>query len=149
MTKLDAAYQQLRRAFILFAHDRDYVSAITLAGAADDILGKMVRRTVDKSAALENQVDVIRKIVMKRGHDASEKDIRDGLLYPRNAMKHLRIGDREDLEFDLAKEAESIIDRGVSNFLNVTGKWPDDPAYYDYLKERKRLGDSYSGVGQL
>ena len=136
MTKREAAFLQLRRAFLLFAYERDYLCTITLAGAADEILGKMARRSNGLEPAIEEEVKIIRDIMQKQGYEASDNEVRDDLLYPRNALKHLRIGEREDIVFDFAEEAEAIIDRAVTNYLAVTGEWPDDDAYDAYRKAR-------------
>lgn len=49
MTKLEAAIHQLEVAIRLFI-EGDYLSSLTLAGAADDILGSLMRHAGKKSA---------------------------------------------------------------------------------------------------
>ncbi len=139
MNSLEIAYHQLRRAFTLFSCDKDYICALTLSGAADEVLGKLVSDTTGGKNALAVDVELIQAIMKAHGDEASIKDIRDRLVCPRNALKHLKFDPNVDLDFDFAFEAEYMIDRAVSNYLLLTKKWPDDPAYDDYLKFRKKL----------
>ena len=44
LSNLDIAERQLERAIVLFLDDKDYVSALTLAGAAEEILGKLLNK---------------------------------------------------------------------------------------------------------
>jgi hypothetical protein len=143
MTKQEAAYHQLKRSFVLFSRERDYLSALTLAGAADEILGKLVAAAGGQKKAIDAEVVFITYIMSIHRENSSEKEIRDFLLYPRNALKHLAIGNREDLNFNFVDAAETMIDRAVSNYLALTKYWPEDQSYYEYLKERKRLNEKH------
>lgn len=142
MNKTEVAFHQLKRSFLLFAREKDYLSALTLAGAADEILGKLVAKS-DQSdtTALEDDVDLIRAIMLKLGDSVTENEIRDYLLYPRNAAKHLLVGTRSDFTFDIREEAESFIERAVNNYYTVTGWWPDDPSYDEFLKAQETLNE--------
>ena len=44
LTKQQVAEHQLERALRLFLDERDYVSAITLAGASEEILGRLLAK---------------------------------------------------------------------------------------------------------
>ena len=44
LSNLDVAERQLERAIALFLDEEDYVSALTLAGAAEEILGKLLNK---------------------------------------------------------------------------------------------------------
>lgn len=137
MTKLELAYHQLDRAFILFAQDRDYISAITLAGAAEEILGCLVRHGKNgRSAAIDEEIELVSAIMRGQGGIPIEKEVREALTFARNALKHRNVGGRTDAEFDLREEAEMIIDRAVENYEALTEWWPDSSSYDEYRRAR-------------
>ena len=45
LTRVEVARVQLDRALLLFLSKADYISAITLAGAAEEILGKLAEQS--------------------------------------------------------------------------------------------------------
>lgn len=137
MTKFEIAYHQLNRAFILFARDRDYICAITLAGAAEEILGCLVRDAKNgRKAAIDEEIELVSAIIRGQGSTPVEKEVRQALTFARNALKHRNVGDRTDAEFDLQEEAETIIDRAIDNYEVFTGWWPDNNAYDEYQRIR-------------
>ena len=96
MNKNDVAQIQLERAMRLFLEEEDYISAITLAGAAEEILGKQIK---DRPNALDEYVGIIEKLLAKCSEQSDKKAIGDYLNYPRISLKHLNVGDRQDFYF--------------------------------------------------
>ena len=90
------------------------ISAITLAGAAEEILGNIVRQA-GKSNALDDTLDIlcyIHKAVFEEDPNRKEYvDLRNGI---RNEFKHLCSG--KSLEVNLDKEAGELIDRAIKNY---------------------------------
>lgn len=58
LTKLEIAEAQLYQSISLYMEGKDLVSAVTLAGASDEILGKM-NQAVGRSAALHDKLDLL------------------------------------------------------------------------------------------
>jgi hypothetical protein len=85
LTQLQAAMHQLDRAALLFVDCSDYLSAITLAGAADEILGQYVRDR-GGTAVLDDQK---RFSTAREWSHLSEKQVNDQHLnVARNCLKH-------------------------------------------------------------
>ena len=105
-----AALQQLETALRLYIEDEDYYSAITLAGAAEEILGKRLAAENEerKKALGPGEEDVAEKILEALFGDASflyenalESDIR-------NAAKISEVLDGVDL---LPKDSDTEVQR--------------------------------------
>ena len=136
ISKIDAAVHQLDWAIRLFLDHKAYIPAITLAGAAEEILGKAVGagaifETLKKKFASEFSMP--------------EKEVsRDHLNKVRNWLKHCDgRTDTETVCLELDKEAVQYIVRALANlathdgslrgegprftaWLSENGMWPDD-----------------------
>jgi len=121
-TKLSAeqiAEQQVLAAIRLW-HNRDYVAAITLAGAAEEILGKRLRRY-----GLEPSLDNIKSTIVKLSQLLGDTDPKTGrqvadlLNQTKNELKHYA-GD-EELEFDLLADSVELLERAIMNYQILTG----------------------------
>ncbi len=114
LTKLDIAEQQLVHAIELFCSGERIISAITLAGAAEEILGKLVvasRRTNALGGEVDYQCEMFESHF---GCATDPKIFRDLENNARNELKHLCAGG--DIEIDLEQEAVNLIERAVNNF---------------------------------
>jgi len=131
MKKVDVARIQLERAMSLFTVEEDMVSAITLAGAAEELLGRQVAPN-----ARDEIANFVARRLESRGETFDRKALLDTLCFARNSMKHLRVGDRTDMNFDLTEEASELIDRAVTNYVRLLGNWPDSDLYVAYCKKR-------------
>ncbi|HHI94924.1 MAG TPA: hypothetical protein ENK04_15715 [Gammaproteobacteria bacterium] len=119
LSKLEIAKIQLNRAIILFLSGEDYVSAITLAGASEEILGKLLKNT-GLTNSLEDLVEESQEYQVKEHGEASnKKDIVSLANYYRDRLKH--INDGKDLLFSVDYEAAYLIDRAISNYFKITG----------------------------
>ena len=104
--------------------DRDYVSALTLAGASEEILGKLLNRD-GKSHWLD---EITRGAVQllgfsKEEHETpeakvSKKQIADLANFHRNRCKHLN--SEAEITFAVNEEAAEMIDRAISNYFSLT-----------------------------
>ena len=113
-TKAELAEHQLDRAIRLFLEEKDYVCAITLAGAAEEIFGKLLENQGLKPAlasVVDACVDMGQKIYKeawpRKGFVAMENSYRDGL-------KHITDGNPLTVTREAAVE---IIDRAVQNYV--------------------------------
>lgn len=120
----EIAQQQLLQALRLW-HEGDYVSAITLAGASEEILGKRLRK-IGKEPSFDSLKNFVMLIARKQGDvdPASEKIISKLMNSTRNELKHYA-GD-ESLEFDLKADSIELLERAISNFTQLTGLVHDD-----------------------
>lgn len=110
-----------------------YVSATTLAGAAEEILGKIL-----KDSGKENALGVNQKYIYR---NLPEKEVADRLNFPRNTYKHfmkvgppsVRINEaiatktvlcfpKTGNELDIKEEAEDMIMRAIANYEGALGK---------------------------
>ncbi|MGM8063166.1 hypothetical protein [Vogesella indigofera] len=124
LSNLEIAHRQIERAIVLFLDDRDYVSALTLAGAAEEILGKLLKKE-DK----EHWLDSISKGALRalgfleREFQTQEalkarKEIANIANRHKNIFKHYNDNGTVTLLVDVA--AAEMIDRAISNYFDLT-----------------------------
>lgn len=116
-SKIDAAVEQLGWAIRLFLDQKAYIAAITLAGAADEILGKV---TTKPSA------HKILKEKFAADYAICEKIVSDEHLNrARNWLKHgpKEAGD-EKIVLDLEEDAKQLVVRCLINWSHQPG-WDD------------------------
>lgn len=114
LTKLEVAISQLRLAIALFMEEREHISVITLAGAAEEILGKIA---VSKSLtpALNRRAEGARQLhVALWKNDPGDKVFIDLKNKTRNELKHLSSGG--SLAIGLERECIRMLDRAVENY---------------------------------
>lgn len=118
LSKLEIAQRQLERAICLFVDESDYICAITLAGASEEILGKLLEQQ-GMQPALANFVEACLKMGRhiykedwaKKDFVAMENHFRDGL-------KHITDGEPLSVPREAAIE---ILDRTIENYWRLTG----------------------------
>ena len=109
-TRIDLAVEQLDVALELFLDKRSYVSALTLAGAAEEILGKALNLQ-SRSNALSRwhgQVDEVWGVPWKEYVQKTNK--------ARNAAKHLFSNKELMVDFNPADEAVWMLLRACENY---------------------------------
>ena len=133
LTKLDVAISQLRLAISFFLEERELVSAITLAGAAEEILGKLAVQA-GLTPALTRRTEGTRALFKHLWKsDPGIKPFVDLKNKTRNELKHLVSG--APVEVDLLEEAMRMLDRAVENYRLLHARRDPQVAAY----ERKRL----------
>jgi len=113
--RVDLAIEQLEVALDLFLRKHSYVAALTLAGAAEEILGKALslqgKRTILYQWHINNAfIDDVRNEQMSLSTYASQ--INNG----RNSVKHMRSLDDATITLDLLEAAMWMIYRACANF---------------------------------
>lgn len=128
LTAEQIAEQQLTASIRLFQKGQ-YVCAITLAGAAEEILGKRLRK-LGAEPSFDNLKDSIVRIAKLHGDNdpKTEKLVAELLNSTRNELKHYA-GD-EALEFDLREDAIELLERAISNYMLLTGVILDEMAQF-------------------
>jgi len=116
LTKFEVAEKQLAKAIELFrAHEP--LPAITLAGAAEEILGKLVKDGGGVNALEEEVKDRCDLYQTVFGHSADPKVFAELMNNPRNELKHRMSGN--PLELNLEEEAVNLIQRAIDNFQKL------------------------------
>jgi len=124
LSNLEVAERQLERSVVLFLDEKDYVSSLTLAGAAEEILGKLLNKE-----GKEHWLDSISKGALralgfrKKTFETPEakkakKEIANISNYHKNRMKHYN--DDGTITFAVDIEAADMIDRAISNYFKLT-----------------------------
>lgn len=117
--KSDLANQQLRTAIWLFLNRIDFASAITLAGAAGNILHVLVEQQ-NKQPTLEyGRLLCDRLIGHVPGRSKYLKHFGD--LTGINRLKHMSAKCPDTIEIDLEKCAEKAITRAALDFIKLYG----------------------------
>lgn len=116
-SKLEVAEHQLERALQLFLDENDYVCAITLAGASEEILGKLLEQS-----GLENSLGYFVKSCVEIGKTAhgvewSKKVFVTMANEFRDALKHITDGQFVSVPKEAAVE---ILDRAMENYWALT-----------------------------
>jgi hypothetical protein len=114
-SKQSIALAQLETALRLFHVGDDLISVITLAGAAEEILGKLVKkRGQDNSLdSLKKTAAAIHERLFSEPIDTSV--IADRANRARNAMKHVTAAG-DPVSLDLREEAVDILNRAVDDY---------------------------------
>ena len=89
-SKVELAERQLDRAIILYLDEKDYVSAITLAGVAEEIFGKILNKDSQKNA-IDDYIESFISADIDGELKDYEKWFVKELNYYRNNLKHLEV----------------------------------------------------------
>jgi len=108
-TRVGLALEQLDVALDLFLEKCSYVSALTLAGAAEEILGKALKRQ-NRGHALDEWYDQVNDV-----WGVPRKEYIDKTNAARNAAKHLSSQEEMTVDFDVEWEAVWLLVRACEN----------------------------------
>lgn len=118
-SRLELAANQLEAAIGLFVAGRDKFSVITLAGAADVILSRLVINT-----GQENFTESILRSKIECGTDRTReevgKEINDNLFI--NHLKHMDDDDDGYIDIDLEECALAAILKALANYVTLAGR---------------------------
>lgn len=125
--KTDIATAQIDMACRIFLAGEDYFSALTLAGAGEEILGKILFKRGHPNA-VEKDAETFALIKeIHTGHKPDQKESRDVLNRARNEAKHFSVSgqDKDPIQVDPESEADGMIHRAISNDHMVTGTYTE------------------------
>lgn len=139
----EAACIQLERAIKLFLEEEDYYSALTLAGAAEEIFGQMVERSGAASAFTqlhgrfdESLTQEERKAIRGDGGKGTKDGVKIALNSARNWLKHSD-GTEDTMYMDIEQEAFDLLERAVeSRWLLLRDDTPSTKRFHVYASER-------------
>ncbi len=141
LTKLEVAISQLRLSIALFMEEREHISGITLAGAAEEILGK-IAASARLTPALNRRAEGARQLhVALWGTDPGDKVFKNLKNKTRNELKHLSFG--VPLAIGLERECIRMLDRAVENYRLLHKRAATFVVQYERRREllrRKRRG---------
>ncbi len=120
----EIAEQQLEMAIQLW-HAKQYVSAITLAGAAEEILGKCLRRSGMEPSFDNIKASIIKisRLLVGNEDPESEKIVAELFNQTKNELKHYA-GD-DSLSFNLIEDSVDLLERAITNYQMLTGTVTD------------------------
>ena len=117
LNKIEIARTQIETAIDLFLSNRDFLSALTLAGAAEDILGKLLERDGKKSM-LENLYGWFQETTQEKigfGEFAKKAN------FTRNTLKHASVANEDEIEV-FRWETVQMIMRALFNYKQLVGQ---------------------------
>lgn len=117
--KLDVACEQLEVALRLFFEGKEYFAVITLAGAAEELLGAYVKAKGGTTSLEELVKGAVRISSALSGAPSKPKDIFKIANYPRNASKHMDDATDAQLRIYLKRDATDLLDRAVDNYYRL------------------------------
>lgn len=113
------ALAQLETALHLFGEDQDHFSVITLAGAADEILGKLVIARGGQSS-LDSLTTASAAIYQHLFNEPGDtKGFADRANRARNALKHIDASGAPTVTLDLWQEAVDMLNRAIDNYWTL------------------------------
>jgi hypothetical protein len=115
LSKLAIAKRQLELAARLYNEDADYLGVITLAGAAEEILGNLLRRS-GQEAMIDRIVEMDRELTGGRTFSVVNSEVNRA----RNALKHAR-EPNEDTVLIEPGEATAMLARALVNYNRLDG----------------------------
>jgi hypothetical protein len=118
-SKLQVATQQLDTALRLYFQREEYFSVVSLAAAAEEILGVYLERHKQPNAfqqALDSSLRMYRWLYKTEGsRDSMHKTINR----VKNAAKHMKGQNDVTLVCDAREEAKEVLDRAVCNYYSL------------------------------
>ena len=130
--KSEIALHQLKAAIKLF-HEKDYISALTLAGATQEIVSKLCRA---KGLVWSHRLPAeTQEVLLKKSSKKIEKYLADTLNKTKNELKHHSSSEDEIIKADFYFEAEMFILSAVDNYIILFGKLPNDKIIVDFYNE--------------
>jgi hypothetical protein len=132
LEKRDLAIRQLRRAVQLF-NQGDFVCAATLAGAAEEILGRIAQKRTG-ATALDGHAHFWSQLAGIVGKSPPDrKKVVEANNRLRNQLKHNDSGDNEWVSADFEFEAQDLIDRAIRNYWLAYDIPPADRVINHYV----------------
>lgn len=124
-SKLDIAVNQIHTAIDIYLNGQDTFSVITLAGAGEEILARLLQRH-GKEPALMKQAEALQAIheeLNKRSPGL--KQLRDSLNEAKNTIKHMNCSETGNVTMDPLFEAEAMLNRALDNYYALTGHFTE------------------------
>ncbi len=135
MEKKDIALEQLRSAAKHYKK-KEYISAITLAGAAEEILGQIAKKR-NNTNEYEKETEYLKSIYKYYNKSLpDDKVIKRSINKVKNELKHNDSGENLWINSDFENEAVVLFVKAVKNFINAYHEPPKDKivmGLFDFL----------------
>jgi hypothetical protein len=130
------ALEHLEEALRMYLDEKAYFAAITLAGAAEEILGKLA-----KHQGKENSIESLKKAARQihervYGETIEPAAIADRANYARNKLKHVNPGLEPLVTINVEEEAYDMLNRAIDNYWLVMEQL--SPAMERFQREERR-----------
>ena len=135
ISKLDAATRQLDVAIDLFLSEKDPLAVITLAGAAEEILGVLA-----KNNGKDNMIDALKELDKKLTGGRDFKILNNEVNGLRNALKHANNLDEDFIDYDEDAPVAYLM-RAIANYT-ILGLTPNEKMKSIYLKVKNLQSES-------
>lgn len=120
INKLDVAVAQLETALELYFSNGCRISVTTLAGAAEEILGRYIEKEGEETALAET-VRIVCLLHEKRcGTTPNHKPIKNRANFARNSFKHMELEGDFEITVDVEEEAINMLNRATDNYWKLT-----------------------------
>jgi hypothetical protein len=138
-SKQDIAIEYLNLALVEYVKGTNMFAALNLAGAAEEILGKIVRLNGAKSAHDEVVTWISSWYQVAKKAMPKQKDINSFILKAKNGAKHLDGEHDLNIELDLEKEVKETIRKAIENYNQIPGLrvTKEMLAYYQHEKHNE------------
>lgn len=128
--KKEIARCQIDTALDLFFAQGDIPSIITLAGAGEEILGKLLQRA-DQPCMMNHVIDLDKQLT---GTGREFKVVNEEVNGTRNGMKHAKNVAEDESEVD-SEHAVAMLARAVVNYVSLEGSTtPLMHRFYEHLQ---------------
>ena len=141
ISKTEIAKRQLITACKLYMAGGDYLSVLTLAGAAEEILGVLLQRS-----GRTNSLDDILALDSRLGSNRSRKQVADEINLARNSAKHAN-NPAEDVVSIAPGEADAMLARAIANYVDQTSDIPEEmqAAYMELQRRHVDAWENHDG----
>ncbi|NVD74560.1 hypothetical protein HUX88_29170 [Duganella sp. BJB1802] len=121
VSKMTVATEYLNRAIELYFRGDSDFSALHLAGAAQELLGKFVGRAGRQSAHSQLVDGALRiaNVLPPTGKPATEKGIKGVISFAKNRVKHMDETGDDMIEYDVRKAAADMLDIAIAEFYEL------------------------------
>ena len=141
--KSELAYSQLNVAIEFYTSSKEYPAVVTLAGAAEEIYGKLVQQRGGKTALKGITERLCEMHRAAFNEEPNEKDYVNIRNRTRNELKH--IGTGGDFTADLEYEASELLERALHNYREYTGA--HHPRLPEFMTRTREMWASRSMLG--
>lgn len=120
INKLEVAVAQLETALELFFSNSCRISVTTLAGAAEEILGRYLEIKGGETALAE-RVRIVCLLHKRRcGATPKHAPIKAMANFAKNSFKHMDLEADFEITVDVEEEAIDMLNRAIDNYWNLT-----------------------------
>jgi lantibiotic modifying enzyme len=141
--RLDVCEHQLNRCIEMFLDSSDFYSSATLAGAAEEVLGKMLEYSGSESSSTRRanallssltpqEIEALKDSVEQKNIPTARRILNEY----RNWLKHF-MPELDEFFIDAESAAAELIERAVENFYQVSGRdTPQTERFLEYQRNR-------------